>query len=696
MKIQIKHEIPGRIRLHTDLKRMSSREADCLEAWILSIPGVTGVKIYERTCDAVINYSGCREDIIRKTCRYTIDAAKEMTPPENTGRAINREFREKLVDEAVMRFLMRVVAPTPFHHAWVLMKALRHIRKGLGSLRTGKLRVEVLDAAAITASVLRGDYKTAGSVMFLLKTGELLEEWTHKKSVNDLARSMSLRVDKVWQILPDTEVLRPVTDIAEGDHIRVRLGGVIPLDGEVVSGEAMVNQASMTGEPVPVRKDKGSYVYAGTVLEEGEIVLEVKKASGDTRYERIVRMIEESEKLKSAMENKAFRLADVLVPWCFGATIGTWFLTKNVTRALSILMVDFSCALKLTIPLTVLACMREAGDRGITVKGGKFLEACAGAETIVFDKTGTLTKARPRVVDVVSFNGEDPDELLRTAACLEEHFPHSMANAVVEEAVRRGLRHEEMHSKVEYVVAHGIATRVGRRRVIIGSRHFVFEDEKCTIPKGKEELYHSLPDEYSHLYMAVGGKLAGVICIADPVREEAAGVIKKLRESGLSRIVMMTGDSESHAKAIASRVGMDECFYEVLPEDKAGFVARERQEGRGVIMIGDGINDSPALSEADVGVAISEGAEIAREIADVTISGDSLERIADFRELSLRMMRRIDRNYRLVIGINLTLMLLGAAGFLSPSASALFHNGSTLALSLRSMTNLMPEEPVFS
>ena len=557
-----------------------------------------------------------------------------------------------------------------------------------------KIEVEVLDATAIAVSIIRNDFDTAGSVMFLLGIGELLEEWTHKKSVGDLARSMSLNIEKVWQKIDDTEVLVPVSDIREGDLVVVHTGNVIPLDGIVEAGEAMVNQASMTGESVPVKKEIGSYAYAGTAIEEGSITIRIKKAAGSTRFERIVTMIEESEKLKSSVEGKASGLADALVPWSLGGTALTWLITRNTTKALSILMVDFSCALKLAMPLSVLAAMREASSYQMTVKGGKFLEAIADADTIVFDKTGTLTKAQPTVADVVTFEGRDQNEMLRIAACLEEHFPHSMANAVVQESISRGLVHEEMHSKVDYIVAHGIASYIGDERVIIGSNHFVFEDEKCVIPESEMDKFDSLPPEYSHLYLAIGGRLAAVICIEDPLRPESTQVIKELRKLGISKIVMMTGDSDRTAKAIAAKVGVDEYYSEVLPEDKANFVEKEKAEGRKVIMIGDGINDSPALSAANVGIAISEGAQIAREIADITISEDALYQLVTLKEISNRLMKRVHWNYRFVIGFNLGLILLGVSGVLAPATSALMHNTSTLLISLKSMTNLLDHDKV--
>ena len=575
---------------------------------------------------------------------------------------------------------------------YTTIKAIRYVWKGIRCLMKCKIEVEVLDATAIAVSIIRNDFNTAGSVMFLLGIGELLEEWTHKKSVGDLARSMSLNIEKVWQKIDDTEVLVPVSDIREGDLVVVHTGNVIPLDGIVEAGEAMVNQASMTGESVPVKKEIGSYAYAGTAIEEGSITIRIKKAAGSTRFERIVTMIEESEKLKSSVEGKASGLADALVPWSLGGTALTWLITRNTTKALSILMVDFSCALKLAMPLSVLAAMREASSYQMTVKGGKFLEAIADADTIVFDKTGTLTKAQPTVADVVTFEGRDQNEMLRIAACLEEHFPHSMANAVVQESISRGLVHEEMHSKVDYIVAHGIASYIGDERVIIGSNHFVFEDEKCVIPESEMDKFDSLPPEYSHLYLAIGGRLAAVICIEDPLRPESTQVIKELRKLGISKIVMMTGDSDRTAKAIAAKVGVDEYYSEVLPEDKANFVEKEKTEGRKVIMIGDGINDSPALSAANVGIAISEGAQIAREIADITISEDALYQLVTLKEISNRLMKRVHWNYRFVIGFNLGLILLGVSGVLAPATSALMHNTSTLLISLKSMTNLLDHD----
>ncbi len=690
MKFVIRHEIRGRVRIHFYQKDMSIRQADLLHYYICSLPGVKAVRVYERTADAVVVYEGGSGKILEDIQRFSYENQRiQELVPKNSGRALNREYKEKLVQKVVVRAFTKSLLPAPVRAVYTAAHTLRYLMKGIRCLLRGKLEVEVLDATAIAVSVLRRDFDTAGSVMFLLGIGELLEEWTRKKSVGDLARSMSLNISRVWQKVDGTEVLVPVSKIREGDLVTVHMGNVIPLDGVVASGDAMVNQASMTGESVAVRKEEGSYVYAGTAVEEGEITLRVKKAAGDTRFERIVTMIEESEQLKSTAEGKAATLADALVPWSLGGTALTWLLTRNVTKALSILMVDFSCALKLAMPLSVLSAMREASSYHITVKGGKYMEAVAAADTIVFDKTGTLTKARPQVADVVVFNGMKKDELLRIAACLEEHFPHSMANAVVHEAVKRGLVHKEMHSRVDYMVAHGIATYVGDERVVIGSYHFVFEDEGCRIPEDKRDEFDSLPAEYSHLYLAIGGNLAAVICIEDPLRDEADAVIAALHRQDITKIVMMTGDSERTAAAIARRVGVDEYDSEVLPEDKARFVEEEKRKGRRVIMIGDGINDSPALSAADAGIAISEGAEIAREIADITISEDNLFQLVTLRAISRGLMDRIDRNYRFVIGFNLGLILLGVGGVITPAASAMLHNTSTLAVSLKSMTNLL-------
>ena len=694
IKFVIRHEIRGRMRIHLSSGRMSIRQADLFSFYLSSLPQVTAAKVYERTGDAVIVYRGDRKELINAVLRFRWDdeALNELAP-KNSSRSIGREYQEKLVGKILVKLFTRLFLPLPVRAAHTACTAVPFLFRGARCALRGKLAVDVLDAAAIGISMLRRDFGTASSVTFLLGIGEILEEWTHKKSVSDLAGRMSLNIEKVWQWEDGTEILVPISKIRVGDLVAVHIGSIIPVDGIVESGEAMVNQASMTGESMPVRKERDMYVYAGTAVEEGTILVRVRKTSGSSRYERIVSMIEESEKLKSKLEKKASRLADVLVPWSFGGTLLTWLLTRNVTRAVSILMVDFSCALKLSMPLAVLSAMREASSFQITVKGGGYLEAVAKADTIVFDKTGTLTKAKPVVAGIVPFEGRDPDEMLRIAACLEEHFPHSMANAVVSESVRRGLVHEEMHSKVEYIVAHGIASRIGNDRVIIGSSHFVFEDEKCVIPEGEEEKFHSLPPEYSHLYLAVAGRLAAVICIEDPLREEARGVIQKLKTLGISKVVMMTGDSERTARSIAARVGVDEYYSEVLPEDKAGYVETAKEEGHKVIMVGDGINDSPALSAADAGIAISEGAEIAREIADITISEDSMDRLVALKLISNALMRRVNGNYRFVIGFNLGLILLGVFGILPPAASALLHNTSTIALSLNSMTNLL-KEPV--
>ena len=690
MKFVIKHEIKGRIRLHMAQRQMSIRQADLLQYYLTTLPQVKTAKVYERTCDAVVRYEGDKKSLLEGIRKFSYADKKlaELTP-KHTGRALNQEYKEKLIRKVLVKAFTKTFFPAPLNALYTAAQAIPYLWKGVRCLAKGKLEVEVLDATAITVSMARSDVNTAGSIMFLLGIGGLLEEWTRKKSVDDMARSMSLNIGKVWQKVDGAEVLVPMSRIREGDMVTVHVGSMVPLDGIVSEGEAMINQASMTGESIPVHKEAGGYVYAGTAVEEGEITICVKKAAGSTRFERIVHMIEESEKLKSSVEGKAATLADALVPWSLGGTVLTWLLTRNVTKALSILMVDFSCALKLAMPLAVLSAMREASGHHITVKGGKYMEAVAEADTIVFDKTGTLTKAQPVVADIVTFEGRDQNEMLRVAACLEEHFPHSMANAVVSESVRRHLVHEEMHSKVDYIVAHGIASYIGQERVVIGSYHFVFEDEKCVIPQGEEEKFEELPEEYSHLYMAIGGVLAAVICIQDPLREEAPEAIRRLKELGISKVVMMTGDSERTARAIARRVGVDEYYSEVLPEDKAGFVEKEKQAGRKVIMIGDGINDSPALSAADVGIAISEGAEIAREIADITISQDDLLQLVTLKTLSNELMKRINGNYRFVISFNLGLIILGIAGILAPSTSALLHNTSTLGVSLKSMTDLL-------
>ena len=695
MKFYIKHESRGRIRIHLAQKRMSSVQAETLLYYLQNQNQVSFAKVYDRTGDAVICYEGERAAVIRMIQLFHYEEVELPTGLlESSGRALNNEYQEKLISKVIYHFGRKWLLPAPIRAIYTTVVSVKYIWKGIQTLAQGKIEVPVLDATAIGVSMLRGDYGTAGSVMFLLGVGELLEEWTHKKSVGDLARSMSLNVGKVWLKKDGQEILVPSEKIVAGDEIVVHMGNLIPFDGEVSNGEGMVNQASLTGESVPVRRTLGSVVYAGTVLEEGELSILVKQTGGSSRYEKITAMIEESEKLKSGLESKAEHLADRLVPYSLGGTALTYLLTRNATKALSILMVDFSCALKLAMPISVLSAIREANQHKITVKGGKFLEAVAEADTIVFDKTGTLTKAQPTVAEVVSFSEtKSPDELLRIAACLEEHFPHSMAKAVVDAAREKYLDHEEMHSKVEYIVAHGISTTINGKKAIIGSYHFVFEDEKSIIPEGMEEKFRHLPEEYSHLYLALEGVLAAVICIEDPLRPEAAEIIRQLKKTGLKKIVMMTGDSERTAKAIAKKVGVDEYYAEVLPEDKANFVEKEKVEGRKVIMIGDGINDSPALSAADVGIAISEGAEIAREIADITVAADDLAEILVLRMLSNRLMKRIHKNYRFIVTFNAGLILLGVGGILQPTTSALLHNTSTLYIGLKSMGNLL-DEPV--
>lgn len=690
MKFVIKHEIKGRMRIHVSQYRMSCGQADTLLYFLHSNKYVTFAKVYERTGDAVISYIGDRAEIIRTLQQFSYE--KVDVPAgviENSGRELNAKYQEKLIEKVVCRYASKMFLPYPVRACVTTFKSVKYIWKGLQCLWHRKIEVPVLDATAIGVSVFRNDIETAGSVMFLLGIGELLEEWTHKKSVDDLARTMSLNVGKVWLKREDQEVLVTISEIRPGDEVVVHMGNVIPFDGVVSDGEAMVNQASLTGESVPVRRVKENSVYAGTVVEEGELTVLVKEVGGSSRFEKIVTMIEESEKLKSALEGKAEHLADKLVPYSLGGTALTYLLTRNVNKAISVLMVDFSCALKLAMPISVLSAIREASLYHVTVKGGKYLEAVADADTIVFDKTGTLTKAQPTVVDVVSFNGADSDELLRIAACLEEHFPHSMAKAVVDAAQQKHLLHEEMHTKVEYIVAHGISTTIDGKRAVIGSSHFVFEDENCTIPEEKQDLFDSLPKEYSHLYLAIEGKLAGVICIEDPLREEAEAVVNSLKRAGITKVVMMTGDSERTAAAIAKRVGVDEYYSEVLPEDKAGFIEKEKAAGRKVIMIGDGINDSPALSAANVGIAISDGAEIAREIADITVGSDDLYQIVTLKLLSDSLMKRIRGNYRFIVSFNLGLILGGVAGILQPTTSALLHNTSTLLISLKSMQNLL-------
>ena len=690
MKAFIEHESRGRLRVRMKQYRMTLEQADLLEAYLQNQPGVLSATVHERTCCAVIRYIGDRENIIRAIAQfnYTAPSVTALTPT-HSGRALNREYQEKLVGKVITKFACTLFLPAPLQIARTIWLSLPFLGRGLKRLIHRELKVELLDALSIGVSMVRRDFSTAGSVMFLLDIGELLEEWTHKKSVDDLARCMSLNVKRVWLKTDDAEVLVPLSNIAVGDHILVRMGNVIPLDGEVVEGEVMVNQASLTGESMPVAKRPGTQVYAGTVIEEGDCVIEVTQSSGESRYDKIVSMIEQSEQLKSAAESHAANLADKLVPYTLVGSALSYALTRNVTRALSVLMVDFSCALKLAMPLAVLSAMREASMYHITVKGGKFLEAVAQADTIVFDKTGTLTHACPVVARVIPFGGHSADDMLRVAACLEEHFPHSMANAVVRAARERDLAHEEMHSQVEYIVAHGISSMVENKKVVIGSAHFIFEDEKCTVPVGEQEKYDALPVEFSHLYLAIGGELAAVICIADPLRPEACDVMKALRALGIQRTVMLTGDSERTAAAIAAEVGVDDYRAEVLPEDKANFVEQERAAGHTVIMLGDGINDSPALSAANVGVAISDGAAIAREIADITIAAENLFELVALRRIAQGLMSRINSNYRFVIGFNGSLIGLGVAGVLAPATSAMMHNLSTLGISLRSMTNLI-------
>ena len=693
MRFCIKHEMKGRLRIHIIQNRMTYAEADTLSWYLEEQENVTEVKVYERTADAVICYKGEREEILTVLKQFSYEKAEvPETVLSSSGRQLNEEYKERLITKTVLHYGSKLFLPMPVRAVITSVKSVKYIWKGIRCLAHGRLEVPVLDATAISVSVFRKDFATAGSVMFLLGIGEIIEEWTHKKSVGDLARSMSLNVKKVWLKREDQEILVKSSEVQPGDEIIVHMGNVIPFDGEVSDGEGMVNQASLTGEAMPVRRVSGQSVYAGTVLEEGELQIRVKAVTGSTRYEKIVSMIEDSEKLKSSVEGKAEHLADRLVPYTLLGTGAAWLLTRNVTRTLSVLMVDFSCALKLAMPITVLSAIREAGENHITVKGGKFLEAVADADTIVFDKTGTLTKATPTVKDVVVFGEYPKEEALRIAACLEEHFPHSMAKAVVDAAKERNLSHEEMHSKVEYIVANGISSYINDKKVVIGSSHFVFEDEECTIDPQYQDRYDTLPPEYSHLYLAIEHKLAAVICIEDPLREEAAEMVKSLKAAGITKVVMMTGDSERTAAAIAKRVGVDEYYAEVLPEDKANFVEKEKSEGRKVIMIGDGINDSPALSAADAGIAISDGAEIAREIADITIAADDLREVVTLKLLSNLMLKRIHRNYRSIVGINSGLIVLGVTGMIQPTMSALLHNTSTLLISLRSMRNLLPEK----
>ncbi len=693
MKCKILHESNGRIRIHMCINRMSLRQADVAEVFLKQISGVYDVRVYDRTCDAIITYRCRRSDIINALAHFSFERAEQLDiVPEHSSRELNRAFEDKLVFHVIKHYSTKLFLPFPFRAAIAIFNSARYIRDGLRALLHGKLSVSVLDAIAVGVSIVRRDFKTAGSVMFMLGLGELLEDWTHKKSVSDLASAMSLNIDKAWLVADGQEVLVPINQIQEGDRIIVRTGNTIPLDGKVAEGEAEVNQASMTGESLPVRKTVGSYTYAGTVVEEGECIIAVEKTAGDGRYNRIVKMIEESEKLKSTAENQAAHLADRLVPYTLCGTALTYLLTRNVTKMLAVLMVDFSCALKLSMPIAVLSAMRESNQHNISVKGGRFLEMIAKADTIVFDKTGTLTYATPRTAKILTFGENSEDDMLRLAACLEEHYPHSLANAVVEEAKQRGLNHEECHSKVEYVVAHGISSMVDGRKVVIGSYHFVFEDEGCRIPEGEEEKFAELSGEYSHLYLAISGVLAAVICIFDPLRKKAAEAIKALHDCGIKNVVMMTGDNQKTAAAVAKQVGVDRYYAEVLPEDKASFIREARSNGHTVIMIGDGINDTPALSEADVGIAINSGAAIAREISDVTISSDDLFELVILRRLSTALMSRIKGNYRFIVSFNLMLIVCGVSGIIPPTFSALLHNASTLGISLKSMINLLPDE----
>jgi heavy metal translocating P-type ATPase len=692
MNYTIKHEIRNRIRIHLPMKRMSFREADTLEYYLKSIPGIREVRVYERTADAVIRYDCDRTFVTDQIRAFSFE---DTTVPERvfecSGREMSAKYYDRVVTTIVLHYGKRLVIPFAVRRILDVIKAVKYIWRGLKTLRNGHLQVELLDAMAICAAILTGDYNTASNVMFLLKIGDTLEEWTHKRSVDDLARRMSLNIDKVWLLTDSGEVLTDSSDITCGDRVVVRMGNMIPFDGEVDSGEAMVNQASMTGESVAVHKGKGSSVFAGTVVEDGELTISVTQTEGCGRFDKIVKMIEESEKLKSSLESKAERLADRLVPYTLLASAVTWLISRNALKAVSVLMVDYSCALKMAMPISVLSAIKEASEYDITVKGGKFLEAVAEADTIVFDKTGTLTKAKPTVARVVSFCEESEDELLRQAACLEEHFPHSVARAVVDAAYEKGLLHDELHTNVEYIVAHGIASEIDGEKAVIGSYHFVFEDENVIIPDGKKEIFESLPDGYSHLYFAKNGILSACILIEDPLREEARSIVDRLREQGFEHIVMMTGDSERTAAKIASEVGISEYYAEVLPEDKAGYIEKAKSEGRRVIMVGDGINDSPALSASDAGIAISEGAEIARQIADITIGSDNLESLVTLRKISTLLMKRIRFNYRTIVGFNTALIGLGIAGVMPPSTSAMLHNGSTVALGLKSMTSLLPE-----
>lgn len=692
MRFTIKHELKRRMRIHLPMERLSFKEADVFEYYLKSFDEIKDAKVYERTADAVVVFDCDRLQVIEIVRRFSFQTVQVPDKVlESSGRELSAEYFDKLVTTVILHYGKRLILPVYIRRIWVILKMFRYIWRGLRTIKNKRLQVELLDAIAIMAAVLSGDFNTASSIMFLLKIGDILEDWTHKRSVDDLARQMSLNIDQVWLLTDEGEELRDSSDIVCGDKVVVRVGNMIPFDGEVVSGEAMVNQASMTGESAAVCKNAGMSVFAGTVVEEGELTIIVTQTEGCGRFDKIVKMIEESEKLKSSLESKAERLADNLVPYTLLGSGVTWLFSRNMTKALSVLMVDYSCALKMAMPVSVLSAIKEASQYGITVKGGKFLEAVANADTIVLDKTGTLTKAQPTVVKVVSFCEESEDELLRQAACLEEHFPHSVARAVVDSAKRKGLLHEELHTDVEYIVAHGIASKINEERAVIGSYHFVIEDEGVQIPEDKKVIFDTLPNEYSHLYFAKNGILSACILIEDPMREEVKTVVEKLRKQGFEHIVMMTGDSERTAKKIAAEAGITEYYAEVLPEDKAGYVERAKADGRQVIMVGDGINDSPALSASDAGIAISDGAEIARQIADITIGSSNLESLVTLREISTFLMRRIKTNYRTIVGFNTALIILGVAGILPPATSAMLHNGSTIALGLNSMTKLLPE-----
>ena len=692
MRFTIKHEIQGRMRIHVLMKKMTFEMADILAYYLDTQPYIVAVKVYERTCDVVIEYKGGRSEILHILGKFTYEAAEVPGQISQTStREINSSYRDRLISKILMRCIKNTVIPVNVRKYITMAHSVRYVWNGMKALAKGNIEVAVLDGTAVGVSVLRKDYNTAGSIMFLLGIGELLEEWTHKKSVNDLARSMSLNVENVWKICEGETVLVSVSQVKKDDLLVIHMGNVIPFDGNVTDGEGMVNQASLTGESIALKKSAGGYVYAGTVLEEGELTIRVRETNGSSKYEKIVAMIEESEKLKSSLESAAEHLADRLVPYTLTGSLATWLLTGNVTKAVAVLMVDYSCALKLAMPISVLSAIREAGKYKVTVKGGKFLEAIAAADTVVFDKTGTLTKARPKVAQVISFNGTEPDELLRIAACMEEHFPHSVAKAVVYAAAEKHLIHDEMHSKVEYIVAHGIATTIAGKRAVIGSYHFVFEDEGCKIPENMRDSFKGLPKEYSHLYMAVENVLEAVICIEDPIRQEAPDTIRELRKQGINKIVMMTGDSERTGKAIAARVGVDEYYAEVMPEDKSNYILKQHEAGRKVLMVGDGINDSPALSAADVGIAISDGAQLAREIADITLAGDNLYELVMLKRISDALVDRIHHNYRVIVGFNTSLIILGVLGILAPTTSALLHNGSTLLIALSSMKDLIKE-----